>query len=84
MPILLRALLPVRPKFTGESARAYEALRQTNADTLPTSFNPILAPLQPVAQEGTEMDCAEAKHAFVFPFCQPGSRIMLSMQPGKE
>jgi len=34
MPILLLALLPVPPKFTGESARADEAQWQMNADVL--------------------------------------------------
>jgi len=84
MPILLLALLPEPPKFTGESARANQAQRQTNADTLRAVFDLALALLQPVAQEGTVIDCANGKHAFVFPFCRPGSRIMLSMQPCKE
>jgi len=61
MPILLLALLPVPPKFTGESARANKAQRQTNADTLQAVFNLVLAPLQLVAQEGTVMDCADGK-----------------------
>jgi len=34
MPILLLALLPVLPKFTGESARADEAQWEMNADVL--------------------------------------------------
>jgi len=34
MPILLLALLPVPPKFTGESARADEAQWSMNADVL--------------------------------------------------
>jgi len=51
MPILLLALLPVRPKFTGESARANEAQRQTNA----------------VAREGPVMDCADGKTPLCFP-----------------
>ena len=67
MPILLLALLPVPPKFTGESARANKAQRQTNADTQRAVFNLVLAPLQPVAQEGTVMDCAEGKTRLDFP-----------------
>jgi len=67
MPILLLALLPVPPKFTGESARANEAQQQTNADTLRAVFDLVLAPLQPVAQEGTVMDCADGKTGFCFP-----------------
>jgi len=47
--ILLLVLLLVPPKFTGESARANEAQRQTNADTLLAVFDLVLAPLQPVA-----------------------------------
>jgi len=45
MPILLLALLLVQPKFTGESARANEAQRQTNADVLQAVFDLVLAPL---------------------------------------
>jgi len=44
MPILLLALLPVPPKFPGESARANEAQRQTNADVLWAVFDLVLAP----------------------------------------
>jgi len=46
MPILLLALLPVQAKFTGESARANKAQRQTNADLLRAVFDLVLAPLQ--------------------------------------
>jgi len=67
MPILLLALLPVPPKFTGESACANEAQRQTNVDTLQAVFDLILAPLQPVAQEGMAMDCADDKTRLCFP-----------------
>jgi len=66
MPILLLALLPVPPKFTGESARANEAQRQTNADTLRAVFDLVLAPSQPVAQEGMVMDCADGKTRLCF------------------
>jgi len=34
MPLLLVALLPVPPKFTGESARTDEAQQQMNPDVL--------------------------------------------------
>jgi len=67
MPILLLALLPVPPKFTGELARVKEAQRQTNADTLRAVFDLVLAPFQPVAQEGTVMDCADGKTRLCFP-----------------
>jgi len=67
MPILLLALLPVPPKFTGESARSNEAERQTNADTLWAFFDLVLAPLQPVAQEGSVIGCADGKTRLCFP-----------------
>ena len=67
MPILLLALLPVPPKLTDESARANEAQRQTNVDTLRAVFDLILAPLQQIAREGTVMDCADGKRRFCFP-----------------
>jgi len=67
MPILLLALLPVPPKVTGESARANKAQRQTNPDTLRAVFDLVLAPLQPLAQEGTVMDCADGKTRLCFP-----------------
>jgi len=67
MPILLLALLPVPPKFTGESASANEAQWRTNADTLQAVFDLVLAPLQPVAQEGTVIDCAYGKTCLFFP-----------------
>jgi len=59
MPILLLALLPVPPKFTGESAGADEAQPQMNADVLRTLFDLVLAPLQQVVHEGTVMNCAD-------------------------
>ena len=67
MPILLLVLLPVPPKFTGESPRANEAQQQTNADTLWAVFDLVLAPLQLVAQEGTVVDCADGKTRLCFP-----------------
>ena len=67
MPILLLALLPVPPKFNGESACANEAQWQTDADTLQAVFDLVLAPLQPVAQEGKVMDCAHSKTCLGFP-----------------
>ena len=66
MPILLLALLPVLSKFTGESARANEGQRQTNADTLRAVFDLVLVPLQPVTQEGTVIDCADGKTRLCF------------------
>jgi len=66
MPIVRLALLPVPPKLTSESARPNKAQRQTNADTLPAVFDLVLAPLQPVAQEGTVMDCEDGKTRLCF------------------
>ena len=67
MPIRLLALLPVPPKLTGNSGRADEAQRQTNADALRAVFDLVLAPLQEVVQEGTVMDCADGKTRRCFP-----------------
>jgi len=67
MPILLLALLPVLPKFTGESARANQAQRQTNADILWAVFDLVQALLQQVAREGMVMDCADGKTRLCFP-----------------
>jgi len=67
MPILLLALLSVPPKLTGESARANEAQRQTNADVLRAVCDVVLAPLQQVAREGTVIDCADGKTSLCFP-----------------
>jgi len=67
MPILLLALLPVPPMFTSESARAKEAQGQRNSDTLRAGFDLVLAPLQPVSQEGTVMDCSDGKPRTCFP-----------------
>ena len=67
MAILLLALLPVPPKFTGESGRADEAKRQMNADVLRTGFVLVLAPFKQIVQEGTVMDCAEGKIWLSFP-----------------
>jgi len=61
MPILLLALLPGPPKFTGESARTDKAQRQMNADILQTVSNLVLAPSQQVLQEARVMDCVERK-----------------------
>ena len=65
-PILLLALLPVPPKFTGASARTDEAQWQMNADALRSVFDLVLAPLQQVVQEGTVMDCADGKTHLCF------------------
>ena len=67
MPILLLALLPVPPKFTGESACADEAQRQMNAGALQTVFELIFAPLQQVTRDGSVMDCADGKTRHCFP-----------------
>jgi len=67
MAILHQALLPVQPKFTGESASANEAQRQTKVDILQAVFDLGLAPLQYVDQEGIVMDCADCKTCLCFP-----------------
>ena len=48
MPILLLPLLTVPPKLMGDSGRADEAQRQTNADALRAVFDLVLALLQEV------------------------------------
>src|SRR5205807_3332724 len=53
MSILLLALLPVPPKFTGESARTDETQRQMNADSLKAVFDLIFVPLQQIVRGGT-------------------------------
>ena len=68
MPILLLAFVPVPPKLTGDSGRADEARRKTNnPDALRAVFDLVLAPLQEVFQEGTDMDCADGKTRLCFP-----------------
>ena len=67
MPILLLALLPLPPKLTGDSGRADEVQRQTNADAIRAVFDLVLAPLQEVVQEGTVMDFADGKTRLHFP-----------------
>jgi len=67
MPILLLAFLPVPRRLTGESAHANEPQMQTNAHTLWGVLDLVLAPLQPVAQEGTVIDCADGKTRLCFP-----------------
>ena len=67
MLILLLALLPVPSKLSGDSGRADEAQRQTNADALRAVFDLVLAPLQEVVQEGTVTDCADGKTRLCFP-----------------
>ena len=67
MPILLLALLPVPPKFMGESARADETQRQMNADSLKAVFDLIFAPLQQIVRGGTVMDCSDGKRRLCFP-----------------
>ena len=67
IPILLLALLPVPSKLMGDSARADEAQRKTNADAIRAIFDRVLAPLQEVVQEGSVMDCADGKTHLCFP-----------------
>jgi len=67
MSVLLVALLPVRPKLTGESSRADEIQRQINADSHRAVFDLVLAPLHYVFHEGMVMDCADGKTHLCFP-----------------
>ena len=67
MPILLLTLLPVPPKLTGDSGRADEAQRPSNADALQAVFDLVLTPFQEVVQEGMVMDCADGKTRLCFP-----------------
>jgi len=67
MPILLVAFVPVPPKVTGESARANQAQRETNADVLQAAIDLVLAPLQQVDREGTVMHSADGKTGLCFP-----------------
>jgi len=67
MLILVLALLPVPPKFDGQSACPNEAQRQTNAHVLRAVFDLVLVPLQQIAREGTIMDCADGKTRLCFP-----------------
>jgi len=67
MAMVLLALLPVPPKFTGESALANESQRQTNADFLRAVFDLVLAPLHQVAQDGIVMYCEDGKTHLYFP-----------------
>ena len=63
------------PQFLGESARADEAQRQTNADVLRTVFDlvlalsqqGVLALSQQGVQERTVIDCADSKTPLCFP-----------------
>jgi len=66
-PILLLALLPVPPQFTGELACADEAWRQINANILWTVYNLVLGPLLQVVQDRMVMDCADSKTRLCFP-----------------
>jgi len=61
IPTLPLALLPVPPKFPGESAHADEAQRLMNANVRRTVFDIVITPLQQVVQEGTVIDCADCK-----------------------
>ena len=62
-----RIVTPVPLMFTGVSARANEAQRKTNADTLRAVFDLVQGRLQRVAQEGTVMDCEDGQTCLCFP-----------------
>ena len=61
MQMVLLALLPVPPKFTGESGCTDEAQWQTNADILRGVFDLVLVPLLQVDREGTVVHSADGK-----------------------
>jgi len=63
--VLLLALLPVPPKLTKFSADYLQ--RQINADTLRGVFELLFEPLQNVALEGVNIDCADGKVRRCFP-----------------
>ena len=67
MAILLLALLPVPPKLSKASPLADQLQRQINADTLQGIFELLFEPLQDVALEGVNIDCADGKIRRCFP-----------------
>src|SRR5205807_3128849 len=67
MSILLLALLPVLPRFTGEPACMDEAQRQMNADSLKAVFDHIFIPLQQIVRGGTVIDSLDGKRHLYFP-----------------
>jgi len=67
MSVLLVALLPVPPRFTGELAWADQTQLQINADSLRAVFNLVLAPLHYVSHEGIVMDYPDSKTHLCLP-----------------
>ena len=66
MAILLLALLPVPPKLS-KSTSADKHQRRINAETLQLIFQLLFEPLQAVAREGVNIDCADGKVQRCFP-----------------
>ena len=66
MAVLLLALLPVPPKLS-KSTSADKHQRRINAETLQLTFQLFFEPLQAVAREGVNIDCADGKVRRCFP-----------------
>ena len=66
MAVLLLALLPVPPKLS-KSISADKNQRRINAETLQLVFQLLFEPLQAVAREGVNIDCADGKVRRCFP-----------------
>ena len=81
MPILLLALVPVPPKFPGESTWADEAQRQMNADVLQNVFHLVLGPLNQVVQKETVIDWADCKTGLSVSILSAWIGILLNMRP---
>ena len=58
--VLLLALLPVPPKLS-KSTSADKHQRRINAETVQLVFQLLFEPLQAVAREGVNIDCADVK-----------------------
>ena len=66
MAVLLVALLPIPPELS-RSAPGNRRQRQNNSDTLQGVFKLLFEPLQHVALEGVNIDCADGKVQRCFP-----------------
>ena len=66
MAVHLLALLPVPPKLS-KSSSAEKHQRRINAETLQLLFQLSFEPLQAVAREGVNIDCADGKVGWCFP-----------------
>ena len=66
MAVLLLALLPVPPKLS-KSTSADKHQRRINSETLQFVFQLLFEPLQAMAREGVNIDCADGKVRRCFP-----------------